>query len=530
MPHPVKRIRPERISPAGFGRLLSLGILLFATTLLLVSCSTGSPSDADTGVVTFLIDTTPTNLDPRIGSDAQSERIHSLLFSGLLERDAQMNLRGDLADHWENPNPLTYVFHLHTGVRFHDGHSLTSADVKFTFDSIRTGSITTLKRGVYRMVSSIDAPDPYTIVFHLTEPYAAFLWNVARPAVGIVPAGSDASFASHPVGSGPFRFVRAQQDDEVVIERNPDYFRTPPSVEGVRFRIVPDAIVRALELRKGTADLELGSLTADMVAVFQKDPKLEVAEVPGTNYSYLAVNFDDDRLAHREVRQALAFATDRETIIRYLLRGQARAADSVLPPNSWAYEPNVKHYPYDPARAEQLLESAGFPRRTDQGGMRLHLVLKTSTGEVARALGAALQDQWRRVGVDLELRTMELATLLADLNHGSFQLSYLTWVGGNNDPDFFELVFSSKRMPPNGANRGHYRNPSLDMLLDQARVEPDMERRKQLFAEVQRIVSEDVPYVNLWYNDMISVHRPRIENMHLQPAGDYDFLGGIKLR
>src|SRR6185295_3098385 len=160
------------------------------------------------------------------------------------------------------------------------------------------------------------------------------------------------SFAASPVGSGPFRFVSAQQDEYVLLERNPDYFRTPPSVEGVRFRIVPDAIVRALELRKGTADLELGSLTADMVAVFQKDPKLEVAEVPGTNYSYLAVNFDDDRLAHREVRQALAFATDRETIIRYLLRGQARAADSVLPPNSWAYEPNVKHYPYDPARAE----------------------------------------------------------------------------------------------------------------------------------------------------------------------------------
>lgn len=336
-------------------------------------------------------------------------------------------------------------------------------------------------------------------------------------------------FAAAPVGSGPFRFVSSEQDEAVVLERNPDYFRTPPVIERLRFRIVPDAIVRALELRKGTANIEVDSLTADMVSVLRKDPGIEATQQPGTNYSYLAINFTDPLLAHREVRQALEYATDRETIIRYLLRGQARVADGVLPPNSWAYEPNITHYPFDPARAEQLLDAAGFPRRADLGGMRLRLVLRTSTDEFPRALGAVLQDQWRRVGVDLELRSEELATLFADLNNGSFQLAYLTWVGGNNDPDFFELIFSSNRMPPNGANRGHYRNARLDMLLDQARIEPDQAKRKLLFSEVQRIVSEDLPYINLWFGDNICVHRTRVQNIVLAPAGDYDFLSGITL-
>jgi peptide/nickel transport system substrate-binding protein len=225
----------------------------------------------------------------------------------------------------------------------------------------------------------------------------------------------------------------------------------------------------------------------------------------------------------------LAYATDRESIIRYLLHGQARPADGVLPPNSWAYEPNVNRYAYDPARAEQLLQAAGFARRPEDGGMRLHVVLKTSTDEIARTLGTALQEQWRRVGVDLEVRSQELATLFADLNRGNFDLAYLIWVGANEDPDFFDYVFNSSRVPPNGANRGRYRNTSVDALLNQARIEPDQAKRRALFSEVQRIVAADLPYINLWYADQISVHRRRVQNVALAPSGDYDFIGKVTL-
>jgi ABC-type transport system substrate-binding protein len=470
----------------------------------------------------------PANLDPRIGTDAQSQRLHSLIFSSLLERDDKMDVHGDLAENWDTPDPLTYVFHLRCGVKFHDGRALTSADVKFTFDTILSGAIKTPKRGAFRMVASVEAPDPFTVVFRLKEPFASFLWNLVRPSVGIIPAGSPAEFAQHPVGTGPFRFVSSKQDDEIVLDRNPGYFASAPNVERARFRIVPDATVRALELRKGSADAELNSLSPDMVDALARQPNLELTEQSGSIYSYVAFNLDDSALAHRELRQALAYATDRAKIIRYLLHGQARIADGLLPPSHWAAEKDVPSYDFDPARAEQLLDAAGFPRGKD--GVRLHLTMKTSTDESARLLSAVLQDQWRRVGVALELRPLEIATLLSDIGRGNFQLYTLRWVGANNDPDIFEYVFSSRKMPPDGANRGHYRNPRLDSLLDAARVESNREKRRAIYSEVQKIIAEDLPYLNLWFLNNVSVHRRRVTQVHLTPAGDYDFLTGIVLQ
>ncbi|HEX4643660.1 MAG TPA: ABC transporter substrate-binding protein, partial [Candidatus Acidoferrales bacterium] len=172
----------------------------------------------------FLIESMPTNLDPRIGTDAISQRLDSLLFSSLVELDAQRIPRGDLAEKWETPDPLTYVFHLRGGLKFHDGRALTSADVKYTFDSILDRTVTSPKRGALALIRSIDAPDASTVVFHLQEPYAGFLWEIARPAIGIVPAGSGADFGSRLIGSGPFRFVSEEQDDTVLLERNDQYF------------------------------------------------------------------------------------------------------------------------------------------------------------------------------------------------------------------------------------------------------------------------------------------------------------------
>src|SRR5712692_8461528 len=164
-----------------------LPCLLASLLLLFAGCSPNRAAEPDT--INFLIETMPANLDPRIGTDAQSQHVDSLLFSGLLDRDAQMNLRGDLAESWESPDPLTYVFHLRRGVRFHNGRPLTSADVKYTFDSILSGAIKTPKRGSFRALASVETPDAQTVIFHLREPYASFPWNLVRPAVGLVPAG-----------------------------------------------------------------------------------------------------------------------------------------------------------------------------------------------------------------------------------------------------------------------------------------------------------------------------------------------------
>ena len=520
--------RPSIPVPRRWFSFTSFISLISLTSLFLLSCTRTVRTEP--GVVNFLIESMPTNLDPRIGTDGPSERIDGLIFDSLVELDAQRIPHGDLAESWETPDPVTYIFHLRSGVKFHNGRVLTSADVKYTFDSIINASVTSPKRGTFRLVKSVETPDAATVIFHLSEPNSGFMGDICRPAIGIVPVGSGNDFVQHPIGTGAFRFVSAEQDDNVVLERNDNYFRTPAKITRVRFRVVPEAIVRALELRKGTADLELTSLSPDMIPVLEKQPGIEVTEQPGSNFDYIIFNFDDPVLAKREVREALALATNRDEIIRYLLRGQARPTNGPLPPNSWAYQPDIAHFGYSAERAEELLDRAGFPRRADHGGMRFAITMKTSTEEGTRLLAAALKEQWRAVGVDLELNAIEFATLATDLIRGTFQLSTLRWIGVNSDPEFFEYVFSSKRIPPAGANRGRYRNAALDKLIDQARVEPDREKRRKLFGDIQKDVAEDLPYLSLWLRDNICVHRARISNVQLTPSGDFDFLVNIEAR
>jgi peptide/nickel transport system substrate-binding protein len=213
------------------------------------------------------------------------------------------------------------------------------------------------------------------------------------------------------------------------------------------------------------------------------------------------------------------------------LRGEARVADGLLPPGNWAYEPDMRHYIYDPLHAEALLDQAGYPRRGDfKTGTRLKLTIKTSTDQNTRLIAAVLQDEWRRVGIDLEILPLELATLFSDITRGSFQIYALRWVGANNDPDIFDYVFSSKKIPPAGANRGRYRNAQLDAMVDQGRVESDIAKRKAIFSQVQKLIAEDEPYLPLWFLDNISVHRDRIAHVVFSTAGDYDFLKDIQLR
>jgi peptide/nickel transport system substrate-binding protein len=513
---------------------MRLAAAVLACMLFGAGCSSNRAAE-DPGTVNFLIESMPANLDPRIGTDAYSQHLDGLIFDSLLARDAHMNIVADLAERWEARDPLTYVFHLRQGVKFHDGRPLTSADVKFTFDSILDGTIKTPKRGTFRMVVSIEAPDDATVIFHLREPFASFLWNLTKPGIGIVPRESGVEVARHPIGTGPFQFVDAITDQEIVLKRNTGYFeffgKTAAelgNVALVRFRIVPDAIVRALELRKGSADVTINSLSPDMVVTLSKERGIAADEQPGTSIAYIGFNLEDPILAHREVRQALAYATDRATLIKYLQRGQARAAGSLLPPNHWAYDPDVRQYDFDPARAERLLDDAGFKRAAN--GVRFRLEFKTSTEEYARLLSEAIAEEWKQVGVAIELRPLEIATYYADLQRGSFQISTYRWVGGNSDPDIFELVFSSKKIPPDGSNRGRYRNPKLDTLIDLARMEMDRDKRKALLWEIQKIVAEDEPYINLWYPDNVCVHRERLTNIVIPPAGDYDFIEGARLR
>ncbi len=467
------------------------------------------------------------NLDPRVGTDAQSERIGKLIFDALLERDEHFNLRPHLAERWDVPDPLTYIFHLRHDVKFHDGRPLTARDVKWTLDTIMAGNPRTLKTGTFRYVAAVEAPDDYTFVVRLKEPYATLLWNLSDGAIGIVPYGSGPDFNLHPVGSGPFRFVRHEQDKEVIVERNPDYWGEKARIARVRKMVVPDTTTRALELRKGSADVAINALTADMVAAIRREGSLEVQTAPGTIYTYLAPNLRDPILRDVRVRQALAYAIDRKPILHYLWRDLAEPAASILPVQSWAYDTGARQFPYDPARARQLLDAAGYPERN---GVRFHLVLKTSTEEYNRLLAAILQQQLRAVGIALDIRTFEFATWYADVTKGAFQIfTGLRWIGGNEDPDIFEYVFHTSSFAPRRANRGYYSNPRVDALIDAGRRELDQEKRRKIYVELQEILNQDLPYIHMWYLDNVVVHTRRVRNLKLSPSGNYDFLRSAEL-
>jgi peptide/nickel transport system substrate-binding protein len=499
-------------------------LLLALLPFVLLSCAHNRP---DPNTLVMVIESSPTNLDPRVGLDAQSERIDELLFDALVRRDEHFNLQPSLAEKWDVPDPLTYVFHLRHDVHFHNGLPLTSRDVKWTLDSMLSGKLISPKASTYNSVASVEAPDPWTVVIHLIKPFASLLWNLSDGAFGVVPYGTMGELAQQPIGSGPFRFVSARQNRDVVIERNDSYWGEKPHLQRVRFMVVPDETTQALELRKGSGDAIINALSADTVRALRRESNLQVDVTPGSNYAYIALNTRDPILKDVRVRQAIAYAIDRQEIIHYLMGDMARAANSVLPPQSWAYDAAAKDYAFDPAKANALLDAAGY--RKQANGYRFQLTMKTSTDATTRVLAAVLQQQMRAIGVDLQIRTFEFATFYSDVTKGAYQVHSLRWIGGNQDPDIFENVFATASFAPKRQNRTYYTNPRVDQLIESARASVDQEQRTRDFAEIQEIVNRDVPYVNLWYFDNVLVHTKRVHNLQVSPSGNYDFLRTAEL-
>ncbi len=494
-------------------------LLTLAALLLLAGCR---EARRDPQTVVFLIESSPTNLDPRIGTDAQSERIDSLIFDGLVDHNASFQFTPALATSWEQPDPLTLVFHLRREVLFHDGRLLTARDVKWTIDSMRNGTVISPKSAALASVDSVEARDSYTVVFHLKHPDNFLLRNLSTGAMGIVPEGSGRDFWKHPVGTGPFRFVSQQIDQDVVVERNTQGWADAPKLDRVRFAVVPDAITESLELEKGSADVAVNSLPIDSLPVLAKEPELKVEQSDGTEIQYLAFNVQDPLLADVRVRQAIACAIDRNLIIKTVLRGYAKPAVSLLPPSHWAWNGDVPKYDFNPAQSERLLDAAGHTRGTD--GVRFHLTMKTSNDGGTRLLAAVLQQQLARVGIALDLRSFEFATFYSDVTRGAFQMYSLRWVGGNEQPDIFGYAFSTASFSPKGANRAHYSNARLDTVLNDAAQNPDTAKRRADYVEAQQILARDLPAFNLWYLDTIVVHNRRLTHVEPTPSGDYDFL------
>jgi len=482
------------------------------------------------GSVVMIIESSPNNLDLRQGTDAQSERVGGLIFDALVKKDEHFELLPWLATSWEQPDPLTWVFHLRDGVRFHDGRPLEAEDVAYTIRSLIDGSLVTAKGGNFASVDKVEVRDRLIVVVRTKRPDAGLLFNMSDGLFGVVPRGAGRDFGLHPIGSGPFRFVSAVQDKEVIVERNHDYWAGIPPVpagaqriERIRFQVVPDTITSALELEKGSADLASNVVTPDMVHRLETRPNLKVESGPGSPVVYLTFNVADPLLRDKRVRQAVACAIDRQPIVDAIWRGQARLANTLLPSEHWAAASaaDLALYPHDVARAKRQLDEAGFPVRKD--GVRMRLTMKTSTDETTRLMAAVLQQQLRAVGIRLEIQSMEFGTFYSDVTKGAFQIYGLRWIGSNEDPDIFRYAYGSKSFPPKGGNRGHYSNIRVDDLLADA-ASQDRVVRKADYLEVQRILSEGLPSIPMWYPNNEIVHTRRIANVRPGASGTFDFL------
>jgi peptide/nickel transport system substrate-binding protein len=440
--------------------------------------------------------------------------------------DEHLRVVPDLADRLDNPDPLTYVVTLKHGVRFHDGHELTSNDVVYTFGSLMDPKFISPRKGAYRGIKSIDARDRYTVAFRLTEPFGSFPVNLVLP---IVPDGAGAAFHDHPIGTGPYRFVNYSVDDSVELAAFDGYFGGTPNNAGVIMKIVPDDIMRGLELRKGTLDVVVNDLAPDVVSQLAKDPQLQVIESPGTDYQYIGLNLRDPILSNLHVREALAYAIDRNAITTHLRRGYGTIASSLLPPMSWAYDHDVPSFDYDPDRARALLDAAGFKDPDGDGPLpRFHLTLKVSNLEFNRLQSTVIQSNLAAVGVAVEVRTLEFATLYADVLKGSFQMFTLQWVGGAvADPDILRRVFHSSQVPPVGFNRGFFQDPSLDAALDRAaRANTEAERR-DLYRQAQITIAREVPYISLWTKTNAVVAQRTLTGFHIAPTAEFTFLKDV---
>jgi peptide/nickel transport system substrate-binding protein len=501
---------------AGWAR----GVALALVAALAASCGQQRP-EGDAIVVGMT--NSAINLDPRVGADEASQKAHQLIFNTLVRIDDQLRIVPELAESLDQPDPLTYVARLRRGVQFHDGRELTSADVVYTFASFLDPAFRG-RSGAYRLLASVAARDRYTVEFVLKEPFASFPINLV---MGIVQEGSGSANERRPVGTGPYRLVDFVTDDRMVLAAFDGHYAGRARNNTLVLKVIPDDTMRGLELRKGSIDLVVNDLAPDIAWQLREEGRLQVATSPGSDYAYLGMNQRDEVLRHLGVRKALGYAIDRDAIVKYLRRGFATTAVGILPPMSWAFERDVFDFQHDPAQARRLLDEAGFPDPDGDGPRpRFALTLKTSTSEVYRVQAAAIQHDLARVGIALDVRTSEFATLFADVVRGNFQLYTLQFVGVT-DPDMLRRVYHSRQEPPAGLNRVYYRNAEVDRLIEQASAAVSDEARRVFYARAQQLIAADVPYISLWYKTNMAVFQPDLRGVRLSPIADFTFLKDV---
>ncbi len=470
-------------------------------------------------------------LIPMLASDSASGDISGWIFNGLVKYDKNLNLVGDLAESFTaSPDCRKVTFKLRKGVKWQDGPEFTAADVLFTYQKAIDPKVATPYSGDFERVEKIEASDPFTIHVTYKEPFAP---GLASWGMGIIPKHllenvdlNTAEFNRKPIGTGPYRIKEWVTGQKIALTANETYFEGKPRVEEYIYRIIPDNATMFLELKAGGLDyMGLSPLqyqrqteTSYFKQFFNK------YRYPAFAYTYMGYNLLDPRFKDQRVRQAIAHAVNRRAVINGVLFGIGRPATQPVPPESWAYNPDVPTYDYNPEKAKQLLAEAGWKDTNNDGildkdGRPFAFTLMTNQGNEERAKTAEIiQQDLRQIGIKVEIRILEWQAFLHQfIDKKKFEAIILGWSLGR-DPDSYDIWHSSKTKEGE-FNFVSYNNPDVDRLLLEGRKTCDQEQRKKIYNRIHALIAEDQPYTFLYYPDALPVLHKRFKGISPSPIG-----------
>jgi peptide/nickel transport system substrate-binding protein len=482
---------------------------------------TRTPDDT----IVMLFDGPITTADPRFAKNNYDSKLSRLVAPGLITvdtPDAAPQL--ELAEKIERIDDLTVDVLVRADAKFSDGKPVRAEDVARTFNSVMDDKCKSLYQGnLLERFASIEAIDDKRVRFRFKKKLATFMTDIEFGVVSFHDSPPGECRGKRIIGAGPFS-LRSVSTSSAYLDRN-EYYRTPPKIAHIDIRVVRDPAARILMLVGGSADLVQNGVRPDLVDEVIGRPRVQQQSGASVILTYMLINNTDPVLQDHRVREALALEIDRDAIIGAEFGGRAVLATGLLPPNHWAYNPDVPHYTHDVARANQLLDEAGFKRdargiRRDAKGEPFGLVYKTSADPFRVLVARIIASQLREVGIPVEIRSFEFSTFFADVKGGNYQIATMQSTE-ITEPDFYMTFFHSTRWPtkkdPDGYNRWRYKNPKVDQLVEDGRAELDLDRRKAIYNEVQKIVAEDLPIIPLWHEDNVVLSNVTVQGYEIVP-------------
>lgn len=520
--------------------MIRLAAIFLLALFLLVSCSSGEesfkPAPKEPGVPAYgdiLVEGSigePSTLIPILASDSASHSVAALIYNGLVKYDKNLNLSGDLAERWEiSPDGLTITFYLRKGVKWHDGQEFTSRDVLYTYQIIINPKTPTAYAEDFLQVKNAEALDRYTFRAVYSRPFAPAL---ASWGLNILPAhlleGKDitrSDLARKPVGTGPYRFDAWISGQKLVLEAFTDYFEGRPYIDRRVFRIIPDTSTMYMELKAGGLDM-MGLTPVQYKRQTNSRQFLErfnKFSYPVPAYTYLGYNLKNPLFCDKRVRQAITSAINKDELVEGVLFGLGQAGHTPFQPGTWANNPDLKPFPYDPVRAEQLLIEAGWVKGANgllmKDGKPFSFTILTNQGNEQRIKTAQIvQYRLKKIGIDVKIRVLEWASLLTNyIDTRNFDAVLMGW-SISQDPDQYDIWHSSKT----GAkelNFISYKNPEIDRLLEEGRGTFDKDKRRRCYFRMQEIIADEQPYTFLYVPAALPVISSRFRGIEPAPAG-----------